>query len=96
MWLAWGECRHIVGIRPFLYYATAQAKELVRNHAWQDYIAFCVQIAPEGKYASMSWQDVINPPEYFDSAAVIDHLKNAGIVEVKNNESTGSCSADQC
>ena len=95
MWLAWGECRHIVGVRPFLYYATAQAKERVRLHAWQDYIAFCVQIAPEGKYASMSWQDVINPPEYFDSSAVIDHLKNAGIVEVKKNESTGSCSADQ-
>lgn len=94
MWLAWGECRHIVGVRPFLYYATAQAKERVRLHAWQDYIAFCVQIAPEGKYASMSWHDVINPPEAFDSAAVIDHLKNAGIVEVKNDESTGSCSAD--
>lgn len=57
-------------------------------------MAFCVQIAPEGKYASMSWQDVINPPEYFDSAAVIDHLKDVGIVEVKKNESTGSCSAD--
>lgn len=96
MWLAWGECRHIVGVRPFLYYATAQAKERVRLHAWQDYIAFCVQIAPEGKYASMSWHDVINPPEAFDSAAVIDHLKNAGIVEVKNNEPIGSCSADQC
>ncbi len=96
MWLAWGECRHIVGIRPFLYYATAQAKERVRLHAWQDYIAFCVQIAPEGKYASMSWHDVINPPEYFDSAAVIDHLKNAGIVEVKENESIGSSSTDQC
>ena len=94
MWLAWGECRHIVGIRPFLYYATAQAKERVRLHAWQDYIAFCVQIAPEGKYASMSWQDVINPPEYFDSAAVIDHLKNAGIVEVKENESIGSSGTD--
>lgn len=94
MWLAWGGCRHIVGIRPFLHYATAQAKERVRLHAWQDYIAFCVQIAPEGKYASMSWQDVINPPEHFDSAAVIDHLKNAGIVEVKANESTGSCSID--
>lgn len=94
MWLAWGECRHIVGIRPFLYYATAQAKERVRLHAWQDYIAFCVQIAPEGKYASMSWHDVINPPEYFDSAAVIDHLKNAGIVEVKKNESIGSSSTD--
>lgn len=85
----------MVGIRPFLYYATAQAKERVRLHAWQDYIAFCVQIAPEGKYASMSWQDVINPPEYFDSAAVIDHLKNAGIVEVTKNESIGSCGADQ-
>lgn len=96
MWLAWGECRHIVGVRPFLYYATAQAKERVRLHAWQDYIAFCVQIAPEGKYASMSWHDVINPPEAFDSAAVIEHLKNAGIVEVKNNEPIGSCSADQC
>lgn len=95
MWLAWGECRHIVGIRPFLYYATAQAKERVRLHAWQDYIAFCVQIAPEGKYASMSWHDVINPPEAFDSAAVIDHLKNAGIVEVKRNESIGSSSIDQ-
>ena len=94
MWLAWGECRHIVGIRPFLYYATAQAKERVRLHAWQDYIAFCVQIAPEGKYASMSWHDVINPPEAFDSAAVIDHLKNAGIVEVKENESIGSSGAD--
>ena len=94
MWLALGECRHIVGVRPFLYYATAQAKERVRLHAWQDYIAFCVQIAPEGKYASMSWQDVINPPEYFDSAAVIDHLKNAGIVEVKSNESIGSSSID--
>lgn len=95
MWLAWGECRHIVGVRPFLYYATAQAKERVRLHAWQDYIAFCVQIAPEGKYASMSWHDVINPPEAFDSAAVIDHLKNAGIVEVKRNESIGSSSIDQ-
>ena len=63
-------------------------------HAWQDYIAFCVQIAPEGKYASMSWQDVINPPEYFDSAAVIDHLKNAGVVEVKENESIGSSGTD--
>nr|DAL58259.1 MAG TPA_asm: hypothetical protein [Caudoviricetes sp.] len=42
----------------------------------------------------MSWQDVINPPEYFDSTAVIDHLKNAGIVEVTKNESTGSCSID--
>ena len=94
MWLAWGECRHIVGVRPFLYYATAQAKERVRMHAWQDYIAFCVQIAPEGKYASMSWQDVINPPEYFDSAAVIDHLKNAGVVEVKENESIGSSGTD--
>ena len=94
MWLAWGECRHIVGVRPFLYYATAQAKERVRLHAWQDYIAFCVQIAPEGKYASMSWHDVINPPEAFDSAAVIDHLKNAGIVEVKNDESIGSSSSD--
>lgn len=94
MWLAWGECRHIVGIRPFLYYATAQAKERVRLHAWQDYIAFCVQIAPEGKYASMSWQDVINPPKAFDSAAVIDHLKNAGIVEVKENESIGPSSTD--
>lgn len=94
MWLAWGECRHIVGIRPFLFYATAQAKERVRLHAWQDYIAFCVQIAPEGKYASMSWHDVINPPEAFDSAAVIDHLKNAGIVEVKKNESVGSSSTD--
>ena len=94
MWLAWGECRHIVGIRPFLFYAATYAKERVRNHAWQDYIAFCVQIAPEGKYASMSWQDVINPPEYFDSAAVIDHLKNAGIVEVKANESIGSSSTD--
>lgn len=67
----------------------------MRNHAWQDYIAFCVQIAPEGKYASMSWHDVINPPEAFDSAAVIDHLKNAGIVEVKRNESIGSSSIDQ-
>lgn len=57
-------------------------------------MAFCVQIAPEGKYASMSWQDVINPPEYFDSAAVIDHLKDVGIVEVKRNESIGSSSAD--
>lgn len=94
MWLAWGECRHIVGVRPFLFYATAQAKERVRLHAWQDYIAFCVQIAPEGKYASMAWRDVINPPEAFDSAAVIDHLKTAGIVEVKENESIGSCSAD--
>ena len=96
MWLAWGECRHIVGVRPFLYYASAQAKERVRLHAWQDYIAFCVQIAPEGKYASMSWHDVINPPEAFDSAAVIDHLKNAGIVEVKKNEPIGSSSVDQC
>lgn len=86
MWLSWGECRHIVGIRPFLFYATAQAKERVRLHAWQDYIAFCVQIAPEGKYLSTSWHDVIYPPEQIDSAAVIDHLKNAGIVEVKNNE----------
>lgn len=94
MWLAWGECRHIVGVRPFLYYATAQAKERVRLHAWQDYIAFCVQIAPEGKYASISWHDVINPPEAFDSAAVIDHLKNAGIVEVKTNESIGPCGID--
>lgn len=94
MWLSWGECRHIVGIRPFLFYAAAHARERVRTHAWQDYMAFCVQIAPEGKYASMSWQDVINPPEYFDSAAVIDHLKDCGIVEVKRNESVGSSSAD--
>ena len=67
----------------------------MRTHAWQDYIAFCVQIAPEGKYASMSWQDVINPPEYFDSTAVIDHLKNSGIVEVKKNEFAGSSGTDQ-
>ena len=95
MWIAWGECRHLVGIRPFLYYAAAQAKERARTHAWQDYIAFCVQIAPEGKVASMAWRDVINPPEYFDSTAVIDPLKNAGIVEVTNNESIGPCGVDQ-
>lgn len=67
----------------------------MRTHAWQDYIAFCVQIAPEGKYASMSWKDVINPPEYFDSTAVIDHLKDVGIVEVKKNEFAGSSGTDQ-
>lgn len=69
-----------------MYYATTKANERVRLHAWQDYMAFCAQIAPEGKYPSISWHDVIYPPEAFDSAAVIDHLKNAGIVEVKKNE----------
>lgn len=66
----------------------------MRNHAWQDYIAFCVQIAPEGKYASTSWYDVINPPESFDSAAVIDGLKNAGVVEVTKHEPIGLGSPD--
>jgi hypothetical protein len=95
LWCAWGECRHIVGVRPFLYYAAAQAKERSRLHAWQDYIAFCVQIAPEGKVASMAWRDVINPPKCFDSTAVIDQLKRAGIVEVKNDEPIGPCGSDQ-
>lgn len=82
LWAAWGGCHTVVGIRPFLYFAAALARDRARTHAWMDYMALCAECAPRGEYPSRSWQQVIAPPVHIDRAAVIDKLKSSGAVEV--------------
>lgn len=83
MWDAWAATRVWPGLRPFLLFTAARCRERVERTAWRDYVALCLQLAPQLKYPSTSWQRIKTPMPEVDGAKVLEGLQASGAITIR-------------
>ncbi len=74
MWLDLGDYRGPGHAHAFLRYCTERTRQRNVLRSYRAYVTDSLQCAPQGKYMSKRWSDLISPHDDIDVQAVIDHV----------------------
>lgn len=83
LWDTWAATRVWPGLRPFSFFAAARCRERVELTAWRDYVALCLQLSPQLKYPTTSWQRIKTPMPEVKAGEVLRHLEESGAIEIR-------------
>lgn len=74
MWLDLGEYRGPSRFHAFLCYCVARFQHRQEKKAYRLYVTESLRMAPQGKYLTQSFDDMIRPHEEIDVEATIEHV----------------------
>lgn len=81
--MCYGEYRGRREIKPFIRYVEARLDEKSREETYRIYVTKSLQLLPQNKYLTASYEDAINPSKSVDNRTgdeiVADIISRAGL-----------------